>query len=100
MRLLRELSMAPNRRQESAESPLVTSGCDQRIEDAIQAALAASGYPAIGALKCEVVEGTIVLSGTVSSFYLKQLAQSVVLRLEAAQFLHNRVEVRRIADSI
>jgi osmotically-inducible protein OsmY len=35
----------------------------------------------------------LVLSGVVSSFYMKQIAQTVVMQLEAVHGVENRVEV-------
>lgn len=66
----------------------------QRLRDAAEAALKSSGYQAVARLGCEVLDGGVVfLSGVVSSFYHKQVAQAVVLRLNAVNRVENRVEV-------
>lgn len=66
----------------------------QRLRDAAEAALKSSGYQAVARLGCEVLDGGVVfLSGVVSSFYHKQVAQAVVLRLDAVNRVENRVEV-------
>jgi hypothetical protein len=67
---------------------------DQQMRYAAEAALQASGYPAIAELECRTIDGAIVLSGTVSSYYLKQIAQAVVLRLGVVARVENRLEVR------
>jgi hypothetical protein len=45
-------------------------------------------------LNCEVRDGRAVLSGVVPSFYLKQLAQALLLRLGELQGVSNLLEVR------
>jgi hypothetical protein len=67
----------------------------RQIQEAAQAALRSSGYRAVARLKCDVLEGTIVLSGTVSSYYYKQIAQAVVLRLASVDRVENLIVVRR-----
>src|SRR6266852_8804897 len=58
-------------------------------------ALLHSPIPALRKLQVEQTEGGIVLSGSVSSYYLKQLAQETVLPYLDHQALVNRVTVVR-----
>lgn len=51
--------------------------------------------PALRVLDVKETEVEIVLSGSVSSYYLKQLAQEAVLPLLGRRLLHNRVNVVR-----
>lgn len=44
-------------------------------------ALNSAAYSAVMAVKCEEKDGAIILSGTVPSFYLKQVAQQCVVSL-------------------
>jgi hypothetical protein len=45
-------------------------------------------------VRCQMEEGTLVLSGSVSSYYLKQLAQGLVLnRLEGITPVTSTIEV-------
>lgn len=44
-------------------------------------------------VRVEALHGTIVLSGRLSSFYLKQLLQEAVKRLPSVTQIDNRVEV-------
>ena len=64
------------------------------IQHAVRRALLATGHRTLGNLNCEFVDGVIVLTGVVSSFYLKQVAQQAVLNLKQSQVVRNVVEVR------
>jgi osmotically-inducible protein OsmY len=66
---------------------------DHQIHAAVSAAFAASKYIPLRQLHCRVAKGVVEISGTVSSFYLKQLAQAAVLRINAAGVL-NLIQVR------
>lgn len=75
--------------RKSAQSPPV----DGRVETAARRALNGSGYRDLARVRCHAQGGTVVLSGRVASFYMKQLAQAVLLRLEAVAAVVNRLEV-------
>lgn len=55
---------------------------------------ATSGYPGLRRVHCECYEGIVVLSGTVPSYFLKQVAQTLVGALEGVMHIENRLEVR------
>jgi osmotically-inducible protein OsmY len=55
--------------------------------------LKASGYRPLAALSCRVDRGVVELAGAVPTFYLKQLAQETVLRLDHVKQIRNRVQV-------
>jgi osmotically-inducible protein OsmY len=74
------------------------SDSDQELEKAAQAALLASGYRAVAILECTVIDGEIMLSGVVSSYFLKQIAQESVLQLKTVQRVHNSVRVKPRKD--
>jgi hypothetical protein len=59
-------------------------------------ALQQSPIPALRKLKIEETEQGIVITGCVSSYYLKQLAQETVMPVLERRELVNRVEVVRI----
>ncbi len=80
----------------STSSPPIRDS-DQRILAAAQAALAACGYRAVAALKCQVTAGEVRLVGTVTSYYLKQLAQQAVLQIPLVQRVDNRIQVQPVA---
>ena len=62
-----------------------------------QAALALrqSPIPALRKLSLEENDAAVVISGSVPSYYMKQLAQEAVIPLLAGRQLHNRVTVVR-----
>jgi hypothetical protein len=58
-------------------------------------ALRKSPIPALRKLHVEETEQVIILSGSVSTYYLKQLAQETLMPLRGARELQNRVIVAR-----
>jgi osmotically-inducible protein OsmY len=52
-----------------------------------------SRYSALRQICCEVCAGVLILRGRVSSYYLKQVAQTVVARAEGVQRIDNQIEV-------
>jgi hypothetical protein len=58
-------------------------------------ALRQSPIPVLRRLHVEENEQEIVLSGAVSSYYLKQLAQEAVMPLLGTRRLYNRIRVVR-----
>ena len=74
-------------------NPAETTHSEATVRQA-RAALQSAGYRALADLDCCVVDGSIVLSGTVPSYYLKQVAQAVVLRLATAWRVDNCVSVQ------
>lgn len=72
---------------------LVVTRYDRQIYNAARAALSLSKYASLRGLRCSVIEGVVEISGTVSSFYLKQLAQAAVMQLDEVRRVRNLVEV-------
>jgi len=66
---------------------------DRRIVQAVSRALVASGYREVAQIECRAVDGLVILEGTVSSYFLKQVAQAIVLQLKVATRLQNDVHV-------
>ena len=52
-----------------------------------------SGYPELHLVSCEFHEGVLSLRGHVSSFYLKQIAQTLIRGLAGVGEVNNRLEV-------
>ena len=52
-----------------------------------------SAYPPLRHLQCDWAERSLVLSGAVRSYFLKQMAQTLVARLSPGVPVENRVEV-------
>ena len=55
-------------------------------------------YLALRSIRCEISENTLVLTGCVPSFYLKQLAQTQVTLMNSGLRLANRIEVPHRVD--
>jgi hypothetical protein len=66
---------------------------DQLLHAAATELLSNSSYTPLRQLNCRVVGGVVEISGRVSSFYLKQLAQTAILRLHPEGRVRNLVEV-------
>lgn len=62
---------------------------DAALGSAVSAALAASHYDPLGRLETSVVEGTVVLRGHLSSYFLKQMAQVIVARVAGVDRIVN-----------
>jgi osmotically-inducible protein OsmY len=60
---------------------------------AAEARLRKSAYVELRRVACEYHEGALTLHGRVSSYYLKQLAQSLVSELEGVLELNNQLDV-------
>lgn len=56
-----------------------------------------SSYKALGRVNCEfqMETGILHLSGSVPSYYLKQVAQELVLDLEGVLLVNNQIKVTR-----
>jgi osmotically-inducible protein OsmY len=67
---------------------------DVVLRTAAMERLESSGYTAVRKLRCEVAEAVVVVTGSVPSYYLKQMAQAMVQRLEGIRRVVNLVEVR------
>jgi hypothetical protein len=59
-------------------------------------ALSRSAHPALRQLRVEETESAIVITGHVSSYYLKQLAQEAVMPVRGVLALVNQVTVVRV----
>lgn len=68
------------------------------IQEQIQQQLCASPYRELATVDCRVFRGVAFLDGAVSSFYLKQIAQSVARRVPGVQRILNQVHVRTFEE--
>ena len=69
----------------SKERPVVQAEAQSRLRK--------SGYHELHLVSCDFHEGVLTLRGCVSSFYLKQVAQELIRRLDGAEEVNNRLEV-------
>jgi hypothetical protein len=67
---------------------------NDRLRFAAMKLLQSSGYSALRRLTCEATEAVIAVHGVLPSYYLKQIAQSAIHRLEAIRGVTNLVEVQ------
>ena len=70
---------------------LTTSSALSQADEALRS----SPIPALRKLRVEETEEAIILSGSVSTYYHKQLAQETLMPLRGSRALHNRVIVIR-----
>jgi osmotically-inducible protein OsmY len=63
------------------------------IRVAVERQLQASGHSDLRSVRCFVEDGVVTLFGTVSSYHMKQVAQTVVMKLELALRVENHCEV-------
>ena len=61
-----------------------------------EAVLRSSSYLSLRRLSCEYHEGVLTIRGRVATFYLKQVAQSLLGKLEGVEVINNLVEVRQV----
>ncbi|PAY15629.1 hypothetical protein CKO51_30890 [Rhodopirellula sp. SM50] len=55
--------------------------------------LGESGHTQLTNVACDYCDGRIVLTGRVTSYYLKQLAQEIVRKVDATGPIENRLRV-------
>lgn len=72
------------------ESGLERDAC---LQAAARGALRSSPYRPLWNLPCKVTEGMVVVSGIVPSFYLKQMAQTLLLALDGIRGVQNLLVV-------
>ncbi len=67
----------------------------RRVDEAAEARLHRSQYVELRGICCEFHEGVLTLRGQVPSYYLKQMAQSLVDRIPGVLQLDNQLDVGR-----
>jgi osmotically-inducible protein OsmY len=66
---------------------------DEPVSSRVERALQMSGYADLRGLRCDSEDGVITLRGRVRSFFLKQMAQTVVARVEGVTGINNSLQV-------
>jgi osmotically-inducible protein OsmY len=69
------------------------SGDSLSLETKIRDTFRQLGYSQLNAIKCSSIDGEICLSGELDSFYLKQVAQSVAIKVSGKQNVQNQIQV-------
>ena len=59
----------------------------------VERALRGSSHCGLRRVRCSIVDGSVTLSGEVASFYLKQIAQTIVGRLPQVRQVKNELHV-------
>jgi hypothetical protein len=79
---------------ELAPSTVAASAAAKRPQlEVVMATLRASPYPPLRSVTCSERGDVLKLQGCVPSYYLKQLAQSLVLHLDTSYLIENEIEV-------
>ena len=52
------------------------------------------GYQQLNNIDCRAEDNVLVLSGKLNSFYLKQIAQTVAMKIPGVASVHNLIEVQ------
>src|ERR1035438_6315928 len=82
--------VATSSTSEIASPPKVLEpGDDCPLREAVIRGLRNSGYSSLSRIQCEVLEGEVVVGGVVPSFYLKQMAQTIILRIGQIKVKNN-----------
>lgn len=82
-------SAAPDRR-DSTNAPASGVSAPGGAADAL---LQNSGYLALRQVRCEFHDGTATLNGRLPSYYLKQIAQTLVAQMAGVNVVINHIEV-------
>lgn len=65
----------------------------ETVESEADARLQQAPYRELHTVACSFDQGVLTLKGRVSTYYMKQLAQTVVRELDGVRSIHNRVQV-------
>lgn len=69
----------------------------QQIAEGAENCLRHNSYLALKNVHCECAGGVLTLRGCLPTYYLKQMAQALVARLEGVQRIVNEIEVVAVA---
>ena len=76
-----------------SDAACIPSGDSLSLEAQIQDSFRQLGYAQLNSIKCSSVDGEIFLTGELDSFYLKQVAQSVAIKVSGKQNVQNEIHV-------
>lgn len=66
---------------------------DLTLADRVRICIHRKGYPQLQAVGCESEGDSVLLSGEIDSFYMKQLAQEVATRTPGVRSVRNDIQV-------
>jgi len=64
------------------------------LEELLRISFEQLGYQQLSNVDCEVEENVLVLTGELKSFYLKQVAQTVAMKIPGVASVRNLIEVQ------
>ncbi|MFT7633504.1 MAG: osmotically-inducible protein OsmY [Mariniblastus sp.] len=79
---------------ENQEASSLDTSNSESLESSVRATFDQLGYPQLNSIECSVVGDIMLLSGELSSFYLKQVAQSVAVKIPGVREVRNEIQVR------
>jgi osmotically-inducible protein OsmY len=65
----------------------------QSISDCAESRLRSNAYLALKNVSCDYHDGVLTLRGCLPTYYLKQIAQEAVARIEGVERIANEIEV-------
>lgn len=91
-----KVSHPPRQQELHASSRNVTgTSADDSLRSRIEQALRNSGYQSLRAIETTVRQGFVYLTGSVGSWYLKQVAQELVMQITGRGCLENNLTVKQ-----
>lgn len=78
---------------EIACSPWEPETGDGSLRETVIQGLRRSGYSSLSNIEIEVADGVVAVLGVVPSFFLKQMAQTIILRTGKAKVIRNNLQV-------
>lgn len=87
--------VAVNVRNQEVEPPPAggASGRRANVGELAERCLRSNAYLALKNISCEFKQGVLTLRGCLPSYYLKQIAQAAVARVEGVERIENQIEV-------
>lgn len=73
---------------------------DLSLEDRVRISFEQLGYPQLNAVICHAEGDSMQLTGTLHSFYLKQVAQSVAVKTPGVRSVDNQIQVIESEDAL
>lgn len=69
------------------------SNPDLQLKSRMRRTLHSQGYAVLNAIRIEVHQGEVYLEGTVTSYFMKQMAQVLILTFDEVKIIHNLLKV-------
>jgi osmotically-inducible protein OsmY len=64
-----------------------------QLQELAERRLRSNPYLALKNISCDYLNGALILRGRVENYYLKQVAQEVVARVEGLERIENQIQV-------